>query len=277
MPAVFISADMEGCATIVHWDEVRPGDRPEYQRACRIFTDEVNAVALGAFEGGAQRVVVNDAHSFMRNLIPDRLDPRIEVISGRFKPHYMLQGLSAGEFSAAFFLGYHGAIGDGAAVMGHTYSPRVIFEMRLNGEVVGELSINAALAGYFGVPVTLVSGDATTLAEARRNIPWAQSVHTKESMSYYAAECLSPQMVCDRLHKAGKLAASGQTGAQLYRLMAPISLELDTRWTSQADAMEWAPGFERIADRTIRYTADDMLDVYRAMMAAIYLGVAAEA
>src|SRR5205807_5728301 len=119
---------------------------------------------------GAARVTVNDSHSFMRNLIAGEVQPAVELVSGGLKPHFMLQGLTA-DFDAAFFVGYHGAIGDERAVMGHTYSPRIIFECRLGGLAVGETTINAALAGHLGVPVALVAGDQTTLEEARRNLP----------------------------------------------------------------------------------------------------------
>src|SRR4029077_3194162 len=124
------SVDMEGCADVVHWDEVRPSPSLEYERARAIMTDEVNAVVTGAFDGGAESVTVNDSHSTMRNLIVERLDARATIVSGRLKPLFMLQGISQ-EHTAAFFIGYHGAIGDAEAVLGHTYSPRVIFECRL--------------------------------------------------------------------------------------------------------------------------------------------------
>src|SRR5579864_7551910 len=157
--AVYVSADIEGCATLVHWDEVRPSNTAAYDRARRILIAEVNAALEGAFWAGVSSAWVNDAHSSMRNLVSPGLDPRARLVTGKAKPLYMLEGIDAQQQVLAFFLGYHGAIGDREAVMGHTYSPRVIFECRLAGQVVGELTINAALAGYYGVPVALVSGD----------------------------------------------------------------------------------------------------------------------
>lgn len=269
--SLFISADMEGCATLVHWDEVRPGADAAYRRACRIYTEEVNAAVLGAFDAGYVSAVVNDAHSTMRNLLPELLDTRVEVVSGRFKPHYMLQGLAGGGFGGAFFVGYHGGIGDGHAVMGHTYSPRVIFSCRLQGETVSELGINAALSGEFGVPVRLVSGDEATVAEARRMLPWAVCVETKRSLSYYAADCLSPSAVCGALRAAASEAVRS-TEARPLRLTSPISLEVDTRLTSQADAVEWVPGFARTGPRTVAFRGSTMLETYRALMTVIYLG-----
>jgi D-amino peptidase len=274
-PAVFVSVDMEGCADIVHWDEVRPSPSLEYARSCAVMTDEVNAVVAGAFDGGAASVTVNDSHSTMRNLIAERLDSRATIVSGRLKPLFMLQGIGR-EHTAAFFIGYHGAIGDAEAVLGHTYSPRVIFECRLNGAPVGELTINAALAGSFGVPVTLVSGDRTTVAEAEASVPWAERVETKRSFTYYAAQSYSPAKVCEMLREAASLAC-GAGNAKPFELAAPVTMEIDTFRSAQADHLELMPGISRVGARTIAFTASDFGSVYRALQAAIYLGSAATA
>lgn len=279
-PAIFVSADMEGCATIVHWDEVRPGGAPPYERARQIMAAEVNAAVEGALGAGGRAAVVNDAHSAMRNLVVNGLDPRARLVSGRVKPLYMLQGIETHRDALAFFIGYHGAIGDRDAVMGHTYSPRVIFECRLCDPdrapiAVGELTINAALAGHYGVPVALVSGDRATLAEAERTIPWAVRVETKRSLSYYAAECLSPQHVQEALRAASAEAVRHRQRMEVFTPRAPITLAIDTMTTAQSDALDGLPGFSRLAARTIAYSAGDMLSVYQALVSVIHLGAAA--
>lgn len=270
-PTIFVSVDMEGCATLVHWDEVRPGASIAYERARSIMTDEVNAVLAGAFAAGAAHAIVNDSHSTMRNLHLERLDPRARVVSGRIKPHFMLQGLTR-ESAVAFFVGYHGAIGDARAVMGHTYSPRVIYECRLNGTPVGELPINASFAGHHGVAVGLVSGDATTLSEARRMLPWALTVETKRSLSYYAADCRSPRDVCDELRSAADQAVRSRGKFQPLHLESPILMEIDTLTSAQADAISLVPGMSRPAARTLAYRAADAAEMYRALMNVVYVG-----
>ena len=272
-PSIFSSVDLEGCATLVHWDEVRPSADAAYARARRLMTSETDAVLRGAFAAGASRAIVNDSHSVMRNLLLDELDPRIEVVSGRLKPQFMLQGVEGCD--AAFFVGYHGAIGDAQAVMGHTYSPRIIFECRLGGEPVGEMTINAALAGRYGVPVALVSGDRTTLEEARRNLPWAVTVETKASIGYFAADCLSPAVVCSALEEAGARAVRGLKEMKPFVMAPPVEMEIDTMRTSQADMIELVPGMRRIGARSVAYRADDFAEIYRALMAVIYIGAAA--
>ena len=271
--SIFVSVDMEGCATLVHWDEVRPSADAAYERARRLMTAEVNAALEGAYGGGATRVVVNDSHSTMRNLIAGDVDARAEIVSGRLKPHFMLQGIDR-EFDVAFFIGYHGAIGDARAVMGHTYSPRVIFECRINGEPVGETTINAALAGHFGVPVALVSGDRTTLDEVKRNLPWAIGVETKSSIGYYCAEGSSPAEVCAALRDGSRQAMARIADMRPFVVPAPIVMEIDTMRSSQADLLELVPGMRRAGARRVEYAAEDFAQIYRALMVVIYLGAA---
>jgi D-amino peptidase len=272
-PTIFVSIDMEGCATLVHWDEVRPSDSAAYQRARRLMTAEANAVIEGSHAGGAAQVIVNDSHSSMRNLIIEELDPRARVVGGRIKRDFMLQGLSAG-CDAAFFIGYHGAIGDAATVMGHTYSPRIIYECRLNGEPVSELPINAAFAGHHGVPIALVSADATTLAEAKSVLPWALRVETKASISYYAADCRSPHAVLADLRHMSEQAARRIGDFRPLHLETPIDMEIETVTTAQADAIERVPSMQRRAARTVGCVAADPVEMYRALMNVIYAGAA---
>jgi len=272
-PSIFASVDLEGCATRVHWDEVRPSADAAYERARRLMTAEVEAALRGAFDAGASNAVVNDSHSVMRNLLLEELDPRVKVVSGRLKPQFMLQGIEGCD--AAFFIGYHGAIGDAQAVMGHTYRPRIIFECRVGGEPVGETTINAALAGHFGVPVALVSADQTTLDEVRRNLPWAVTVETKQSIGYYSADSLSPASVRGLLEEAGASAVKRLPEMRPFIIRSPIEMEIDTLRTSQADMLELVPGMRRVGSRCVSYRADDFAAIYRALMAVIYLGAAA--
>src|SRR2546429_7904918 len=118
---VFISADIEGVAGVVDVAQtVEPG--PEYETGRRLLLGEVNAAIEGAVSGGATEVLVNDAHWKMTNLDPESLAAGAAYVSGRFKPLYMMQGLDA-TFDAAFFIGYHGAVGGGGSVLLATSKP----------------------------------------------------------------------------------------------------------------------------------------------------------
>ena len=136
---VYISVDMEGVAGVVHEDQTNPIDprcAGEYGRFRRLMTAEANAAVEGALAAGATRVVVNDSHWEMRNLLAEELHPAAELVSGSTKPRSMLEGIDAG-FDAACFIGYHAQAGTAHAILDHTYTDR-IFQVRLNGVAVGD-------------------------------------------------------------------------------------------------------------------------------------------
>jgi D-amino peptidase len=140
---VFISTDFEGVAGIVDWDQIMVGSS-DYEMGRRLLLGELNAAIDGALAGGATEFVVNDSHSSMRNLPPDLLHGQARLITGKHKPMYMMEGLDA-SFDAILFLGYHGSIGASQSVLSHTYNPRAIWEVRIDGEIAGETALNACI------------------------------------------------------------------------------------------------------------------------------------
>src|SRR2546425_13236536 len=84
----------------------------------------------------------------MRNLLAEELHQAAELVSGDPKPRSMVQDIDGG-FDAALFIGYHARAGTRNAILDHTYADR-IHDVRLNGKPVGELGLNAALAGGAG-------------------------------------------------------------------------------------------------------------------------------
>ena len=107
---VFISADLEGISGVVHAEHTRRDGR-EHDLARRLMTAEVNAAIEGALAGGAGEVVVNDSHGTMRNLLPDLLHPKAQLITGSPKPLSMMEGIDDGAYCCAMFVGYHARMG----------------------------------------------------------------------------------------------------------------------------------------------------------------------
>lgn len=271
---IFISADMEGVAGVVHWDQVDPG-KPDYDHARRLMTAEVNAVVAGAIEGGAGDVVVNDSHYTMRNLLPQELDRRARLISGSFKPLSMIEGLQDGGFAAALFIGYHaGAAHPG--VLGHTYSSGVIQAVRLNGRPAGEVTINAAAAGALGVPVAMVAGDVSAVSEARDLLGEGQveGVAVKEARGRYSALSPHPEVARERISSAATRAVRMAPVLRPWTPPPPHTFEVVFHDTGMAESALLLPGAERVDGITLRYTATDYLTAYKAMRAMITLAAA---
>lgn len=264
---VFISADVEGVAGIASWSQITPG-ADDYAVGRRLMVGEVNAAVAGAFDGGATRVVVNDAHSRMTNLPPDEMDQRARLVLGHFKPLYMLQGLDD-SFDAAYFVGYHGAIGEPEAILSHTYNPRAIWEAKVDGVAVGEIGMNALVCDYFGVPIRLVTGDQSTAVEARELIPSVHVAEVKRSFSRYSAESLSPEDSQAVIRREAAACLSAVPEREPRR--RTVEMELTFLIADMAGMAEWIRGVARVAPRTVRFTSADGLEAYRTFYAILQL------
>jgi D-amino peptidase len=264
---VYISADVEGVAGIASWDQILPGNE-DYGAGRALMAGEVNAAIEGACDAGASRIVVNDAHARMTNLLPEAVDQRARLVSGRYKPLYMLQGLDD-SFDAVFFVGYHGAIGEPEAILSHTYNPGAIWEAKVDGVVVGEIGINLLVCEYFGVPVRLVTGDQATAVEARQLIPGVHIAEVKRSFSRYSAESMSPTEARTNIRRAAE--ASLQALAALEPVRREVEVELTFLLADMASLAEWVRGVERTGPRTVAYRADDGMEAYMTFYAILNL------
>ncbi|MGZ4130970.1 MAG: M55 family metallopeptidase [Actinomycetota bacterium] len=265
---VFVSSDMEGVAGIVDWAQcIGPGT--EYERGRALLQAEVNAAIDGALEAGADEIVVNDSHWLMRNLDPEELHGAASYVAGFHKPLYMMEGLDA-SFDVAFFVAYHGSVDGPPSVLSHTYNPRAIAGVRLDGRRVGESGINALVAAAFGVPVGLVTGDDVTCEEARPWFPGAELVQVKRSITRVSTESLHPERARGAI-RAGAAAAVRRV-AELRPPSIPDPVELDVRCTT-SDVAELAAtleGIERVKATELRMSGE-RLEVFRRFVTMLTL------
>ncbi|MET7279801.1 M55 family metallopeptidase [Kribbella sp. NPDC005582] len=266
---VFLSTDMEGTAGVVDWSQCR-APSPEYEYYRGQLQAEVNAAIDGALEAGATEFLVNDSHSTMQNLRPDELHGRASYLSGRHKPMYMMEGLDA-SFDAIFFISYHGSAGATSSVLHHTYNPRAIAEVRLNGVVAGEAAVNALVARAYGVPVVLITGDQVTIDEARPFCPAAEGIVVKQSVSHNAALSLHPDRARELIHEGARRALDHLSTHRPPELATPPELTVRFHTQAHADLTTALRNATRTAETTVALRADDPLDLFRTFIAAVYL------
>ena len=270
---LYISSDMEGVAGVCAWEQVDARTpHPEYAIYRRYYTKEVCSAIEGARAAGAGDVLVNDSHGPMRNLLLDEMPLDVRVLFGNRKPHSMVQDADP-TFGGAFFIGYHGAIGDADAVLGHTYTPSVIYDVSINGVVCSEATLNAGLLGHYGVPVLLVTGDRTTVEGVREQMPWVHGVVVKESIGTFAATSLTPSAAQRAIYDGAYAAIANASAAKPFRFEPPIQLEVSLARTEQADLVEMIPGFARTGPRSVRFEHVDYPVVFRAFVATWRLGM----
>jgi D-amino peptidase len=265
---VYVSVDMEGVAGIVDWEQcIAGGD--DYAMGRDLLVGEVRAAVEGALAAGASQIMVNDSHSVMRNLAPDALPAPVSYLSGRFKPRYMMQGLD-GSYDAALFLGYHAAI-ESPGVLSHTYNPKAIAGVRINGVTAGEAGLNALVAQHFRVPVPVISGDQYVGPEARPFCPGVRAAVVKESVSRYAAHHLHPvtarELIRDTVHSALSTVNSFEPPA----IALPATVTVDFLSPDMAEQATWVRGVERMGRRTVQYAGDEPLRLFDTFMTLVYL------
>ncbi|MFI6686699.1 M55 family metallopeptidase [Streptomyces sp. NPDC050485] len=261
---ILISADMEG-ATGVTWPaDVLPGT-PQWERCRAMFTSDVNAAALGFFAGGADEVLINEAHWSMRNLLLERLDERAQMLTGKHKSLSMVEGIQHGDVDGIAFVGYHTGAGT-QGVLAHTYLANSITGVWLNGVRASEGLLNAHVCAEYGVPVILVTGDDLTCADAEGYAPHARKVAVKDYVSRYAAVCRTPART------ARDITAAAREAVPLARRVAPVdggpfTVELEFDAEHLAAAATVVPGVAHTGERRVSYTSPTMYEGIRTFKA----------
>ena len=269
---IFISVDMEGVTGMTDPEDVL-WDGTDYARGRVFMTGDANAAILGAFDAGADEVLVNDSHWTMRNLLLEQLDPRARVIKGFHKPMCMVQGLDE-SFAAAVFVGYHSCAGTEAGVLNHTLVGKEVQNLLLNGDPIGETRLNALIAGHFGVPVAFVAGDDTVCREAKGVLgDDLETFAVKDGIDMFAANCLHPDVAQKGIREGVKRALEGLSRREPYRMEPPYTFGFEWNSTTIASTCEYIPGVRKPTPRITEYTTSDLPEAMRVIVAELLLAL----
>ncbi|MFE6131421.1 M55 family metallopeptidase [Streptomyces sp. NPDC056437] len=261
---ILISADMEG-ATGVTWPaDVLPGT-PQWERCRVLFTTDVNAAAVGFFDGGADEVLINEAHWTMRNLLLEQLDERVQMLTGKHKSLSMVEGVQHGDVDGIAFVGYHTGAGT-RGVLAHTYLANSITGVWLNGTRASEGLLNAHVVAEYGVPVVLVTGDDLTCVDAGGYAPAARTVAVKDHVSRYAAVCRTPARTAADIRAAAKEATALAVRHDPVR-GGPFTVELEFDADHLAAAATVVPGVAGSGERRVAYSSETMFEGIRTFKA----------
>ena len=248
---ILITADYEGAAGHVQWGS--GGER-------EAVTADINAAIDGAIDGGATEILTGEAHANKRNIIPEELDPRASFLSGQPRPLNHLSGLDS-TFDAVMFVAFHSKAGTLRGIMAHTSSSKV-FSLKFNDIEVGELGADAAIAGYFGIPVVMVTGDKAACDEAHALLGDVEAVAVKEGVSRSAGRCIHPVEARKLIKEGAKRAMSLVGKVEPFIIEPPISAEIVFIDPTCADNLEYLPFIERVDGRTVTYTTEDYIEAF---------------
>jgi D-amino peptidase len=267
---LMIAADMEGISGVVAWDHVS-SVHPEYARFRKLMTGDVNAAIKGALNAGVDEILVVDGHGSGRNILIEDLHPQASLHSGNAAPFAMVQGVGS-DVDAAMFIGYHARVGSTPAVLDHTWSSKDVANVWLNGKIVGETGLNAAVCAHYGVPVIMVSGDQTLAAEVDETIPGAETAIVKLATSHQSATCFSLQESTSRIRTAAERAVQrfkAGEGPKPYQLTKPVTITVELKTSGMVDGSQLLPNAKRLDARRIELVCPDMLQAYHAFRSMV--------
>ena len=270
---LYISADMEGVAGVVHQNETVAGNR-EYEAARALMVAEVNTVVEAALSCGATEIIVSDGHATQRNIPPQALHEAATLVRGRPRPLGQMAGLTS-DIDALLLVGYHARKGVGRAVLDHTMWTRTVERVVINGREVGEIGLNAALAGAYGVPMIFVAGDRAAADEAGALVEHCVTVSVKEGLGRTAAKCMHPKRARALIASGVRAAIERRASVAPFTFSAPLESTLTFTNSAMADVAEFVPSAQRIDGKSVLLRADDYITLWGALRAATLLATTA--
>jgi D-amino peptidase len=253
---IFLITDAEGVGGVCRQEQTEPKDTEMQQ----LLTGEINAAVEGFLAGGADEVLVWDGHDGSQTLSTLTIHPKAKLLMGSLPASMLMER----HFSAVAYVGQHSKANIRGGIMAHSYSSLGIQNMLLNGKPVGEIDVIAALAGHFGTPVIMLSGDQAAANEIREIVPDVEVAIVKEGIARYTCISLSAAAARDAIRDAARNSVAKIATIKPYVLKGPVVLQVEytTRNSLPVDA-ESRMGAEVLDDRTIRFTGRDILEVWR--------------
>jgi D-amino peptidase len=217
---IYVNTDLEGISGVYKFAQTREPETPLNREARDYFMGDLAAVVRGLRDAGATEVLVLDGHG-SQAAIPHLMAPGAKYVTGGPRPE-VLWGLDK-TYAGMVMLGFHAMMGTPDGVLHHTQSSKTENRYWYNGVESGELAQSAAIAGHFGVPPIMVTGDEATCREARKFFGEScVTVAVKKGLSREAAVLYPFDETRQALYEGAKRAVAAIPKCKPYRLDLPI-------------------------------------------------------
>lgn len=224
---VYIVTDLEGASGVYKFAQTREPGNPLGEKAKEYLMGDIAAVVRGLRAGGATEILVLDGHG-TQAFVPDLMEPGAKYVTGTPRPG-SLWGLDE-SYAALVQLGAHAMMGVPEGVLCHTQSSRSENRYWYNGVESGELAQCAAVAGHYGVPTIMVTGDEATCREAEHffGVPCVM-VAVKRGIAREAAVLVPFEETRKALYEGAQRALAIRSQCKPYRLTLPIQAKKEYR------------------------------------------------
>jgi len=250
--------DLEGVAGVCDFESQTYPTGKYYEQAKELLTEEINASSEGAIKAGAKEILVVDGHG-PGGIISSKIHPKAKLLHGRPIPQYWNFDK---KWDAVFFLAHHAMNGTEDGNLNHTYSSKSIVNMFLNSEKIGEIGMDVYLAGCFGVPVVLITGDESACREAAMYVKNIEKAVVKWGINRTCAVSLSPEKARQIIEEISFNAVKKISNIKPVKLNGPCELVIE--FLSSADAFTWSKKqyAEKIEPTKVKIKGKNFLEMW---------------
>lgn len=253
---IFIMVDMEGISGVVDFNKQATPEGSDYQRAREYLMSDVNAAIEGAIEAGAKEIVVFDMHYYGLNILLDKINPQVKVVIGKPAKIYPLLKLDE-SCKGMMMIGYHAMAGTKGGLITHTYD----FSMKnlyLNDILIGEIGMEAAIAGTYGVPLIMVSGDSKAMKEVKELPTDFEKAVVKYAINEHSALCLPLSVTRKIIKEKAKSAVKKIEEYKPYVVSSPYIIRVEFFETLGTEKAVKIHGIKRLGDKMVEFKGDDL-------------------
>jgi D-amino peptidase len=167
----------------------------------------------------------------------------------------MMEGIDE-TFDAAIFIGYHASAANMDGIAAHTVSGGSLSSIKVNGMEMTEGGINALIAGHFGVPVVMISGDEAAVREVTEMVGPIEGAVVKWHYSHTAGRTLMPDAARALIREKAAAGLKRRGELQPFRIEGPLNLDMKYKNDKAAEMIAYLPNVDRIDNHTVRFVGD---------------------
>ncbi len=245
-----VMTDIEGVTGVTTFTQA---ENTEFGR--KMLMNDLKAVLNGIKAAGAEAVVY-DMHTDGRNVDVEQID--VPVVMGKPILGNCWRGVGGEDFDGLFLMGLHTMQHTGA-LLAHSYL-REYDAIYLNGLLVGEIGMEAALAGEQGVPLKFISADDKGCEEGSVLIPNLVTCAVKQSLTSDTAVCLSTSETEKLLFDAACKAVN--TDITPFKVEGPYEIKIVFSDCDYLKKMKELHHELFVDDKTVMMRGDNLLQVW---------------
>ena len=175
----------------------------------------------------------------------------IQLVRSWPRPLGMMEGIDD-SFAAAIFIGYHAGVSNIDGIAAHTVSGDLL-SIKINGTEMTEGGMNALIAGHFGVPVVMISGDEAAVREVSDMVGPIEGAVVKWHYSHTSGRTLMPGTAQALIKEKVQAGLRRRKELKPFRIEGPLTLDMTYKNAKAAEMIAYLPNVGLIDSHTVRF------------------------